>query len=142
MPTPRKPVELKRRQGNPGHERLPKPVAYLDPAGQPEPVRPLDVEGTALWRRIWASGAVWLARTDVDVVQLLCETVDERQQVRAFLADDPDRMLRVQLRQLDEQVGRLLAAVGFTPSDRTRLGVAEVRPMSKLDELRAKSNYR
>ena len=47
--------------------------------------------------------------------------------------DDPK--LRRGLRELDKQIVSNLSLLGFTPSDRTRLGVAEVKAQSKLEEL-------
>jgi hypothetical protein len=43
--------------------------------------------------------------------------------------------MRATLRELDKQVINSYSLLGFSPSDRSRLGVAEVRKESKLDEL-------
>ena len=43
--------------------------------------------------------------------------------------------MRVTLRELDKQITNAYSLLGFTPSDRSRLGVAEVKKESKLDEL-------
>jgi hypothetical protein len=142
MPNPPKPVERKRRAGNPGKQKLPDlaSVHFLEGVtGVPEPLRPLEREGFAMWCRIWSGGAVWLAPgTDVEAVQILCEAMDEREHVRELVRADADRMTRVQLRSLDEQILKGLSALGFTPVDRARMGVAEVRRVSKLEALQAK----
>ena len=39
------------------------------------------------------------------------------------------------LRELERQIISQLALLGFSPSDRARLGIAEVKKESKLDEL-------
>ena len=44
------------------------------------------------------------------------------------------------LRSLDAQIERNLSLLGFTPADRSRLGVAEVRAASKLEEVLALRN--
>jgi hypothetical protein len=46
-----------------------------------------------------------------------------------------DATMRRGLRELDRQIVSNLSLLGFTPSDRARLGVAEVKAKSKLEEL-------
>ena len=43
--------------------------------------------------------------------------------------------LRAALRQLDKQLVSNLSLLGFTPSDRSRLGLVQVKTRSKLQEL-------
>lgn len=143
MPNPPKPVEAKRRAGNPGKRRLPSlaAVASLPAAdGVPEPLRPLHDEGARMWARVWTGGAVWLSpASDLEVVQMLCEAMDERVALRdTVLSGAGEWRDRVALRSLDDQIKSLLSSLGFTPVDRTRMGVAEVKRESKLDALRAR----
>jgi hypothetical protein len=52
--------------------------------------------------------------------------------------------LVTQLANLRTQMTAWLAAIGFSPSDRSRLGLAEVRVRNELDELerrRAERSY-
>jgi hypothetical protein len=53
-----------------------------------------------------------------------------------------DARLRRGLRDLDRLIIQNLSLLGFTPADRTRLGVAEVKAMSKLEELQARKAKR
>jgi hypothetical protein len=46
------------------------------------------------------------------------------------------------LRELEKNITNSLSLLGFTPTDRSRLGVAEVKAKSKLEELRAKRDQR
>ena len=143
MPNPPKPNEVKRRLGNPGKRPLPdaKKVTALKMAqGEPEPLRPLGEEGRALWSRVWSSGASWIAATtDIEVVQILCESMDERQQLReVVMAGGADWRDRVALRNLEAEIKSLLSILAFNPTDRTRLGLGEVRQESKLEALRAR----
>lgn len=39
--------------------------------------------------------------------------------------------------KLNKEYVSLLSLMGFTPSDRSRLGLAEVKAMTKLEQLRA-----
>jgi hypothetical protein len=46
------------------------------------------------------------------------------------------------LRELDKAIVSNLSLLGFSPSDRSRLGLAEVKKMSKLEELMTKKAQR
>jgi hypothetical protein len=144
MPNPPKPAEVKRRLGNPGKRAMPPlaSVAALPAAdGVPTPLRPLLHEGARLWERVWSEGAVWLSpNTDIELVQMLAETMDEREGLRAYvMTGEAEWRDRVALRSLDDQIKSILASLGFTPADRTRMGVAEVRAVSKLEQLQARA---
>ena len=109
--------------------------------GAPSPPRPLGPEGRRLWERIWKAGRGWLAPSDTDLVLLVCETMDERVILRLHVlraGDDFDWRDRVALRSLDDQVQSLLSLLAFSPSDRSRLGVAEVRRATALEDLLAR----
>lgn len=143
MPNPPKPAEVKRRTGNPGKRRLPSlaSVSALPSSdGVPDPLRPLFTEGMAMWRRVWSGGAVWLSpASDIELVQLLCESMDERVALRDLvLSGTGEWRDRIALRNLEDQIKSHLSALGFTPVDRTRMGVAEVKRESKLEALRAR----
>lgn len=143
MPNPPRPIEAKRRTGNPGKRRLPDPstvIALPAADGIPDPLRPLQVEGRRMWDRIWSRGAVWLSpASDAEVVQMLAEAMDERVTLRdRVMSGENDWRDRIALRQLDDQIKALLSSLGFTPTDRAKLGVAEVKQMSKLDAMRAR----
>jgi hypothetical protein len=87
---------------------------------------------------VWEAGRGWLAPSDLDLVLMLCETMDERVMMRLHVlrgGDDFDWRDRVALRSLDDQVRSLLALLAFSPSDRSRLGFAEVRRATALEEL-------
>jgi hypothetical protein len=144
MPNPPRPTEVKRKLGNPGKRAMPalSTVAALPAAqGTPTPLRPLLTEGQRLWERVWADGGVWLSpATDIELVQLLAETMDEREGLRAFvMTGQAEWRDRVALRSVDDQIKSMLSALGFTPADRTRMGVAEVRAVSKLEQLQARA---
>jgi hypothetical protein len=134
---PPKPVEQKRRTGNPGKRPLPATVHALPPAPTShEPPRPLASAGRALWDRAWQYGTSWIAETDVELLLLTCEQVDERQALRLKVLRDGDWRERAGLRALDKEIQDGLSLLGFTPSDRARLGVAEVKVVSALEEVR------
>lgn len=130
--------------GNPGKRRLP-PVAIMParpPTAPPAPPRVLGVLGTALWARCWTAGARWMdAAADIEVVLMMCEQADERGQLRAAVLRDAgveNHRARVALRALDAQIMSGLAACGFTPADRARMGVGEAGEVDFLEQLRAR----
>lgn len=107
----------------------------------PEPVRPLFTHGMAMWERLWASGAEWISDvTDIELVQIICETVDERSALRQVVVTKGEWRQRAALRQLDSFIMLGLANLGFTPVERARVGFAAVddpEPVGKLAQLRA-----
>jgi len=138
---PPKPIEQKRRLGNPGKRKLPETSVELVAAKElPEPLRPLLDPGRSFWDRVWSGGASWISPgTDIEIVQIICEQIDERHQLRYIVLRDREGELwrqRSQLRKLDQQIMLGLSMLGFTPTDRTRLGLAEVKFESKLDKYR------
>jgi hypothetical protein len=71
---------------------------------------------------------------------MTCELLDERAQLRAQVMNNNRPDERKALRDLDRQLVANLSLLGFTPTDRSRLGVAEVKRQSKLEELRSRAN--
>ena len=134
---PPKPTEQKRKLGNPGKRPLPEVVHAL-PVQQlrPDPPRPLGPAGMALWERAWENGSAWIAVTDLELLLVTCEQVDERQALRLRVLRDNDWRERAGLRALDKCIQDGLGMLGFSPSDRARLGVAEVKVANALEEVR------
>jgi phage terminase small subunit len=105
----------------------------------PEPPRPLGPEGMKLWKRVWEAGRAWISpNSDIEHVLIMCETMDERSQLRLNVLRGADWRDRVALRSIDSQIASMLSALGFTPIDRSRLGIAEVQAQSKIDQLMAR----
>mgnify|MGYP003640586223 FL=1 len=136
---PAKPAEQKRLLGNPGKRALPDESAVVllqQVEERPEPPRPLLKYGQDLWDRIWSMGATWVSdKSDLELLIMTCEMVDERWNLRVKVMQTDDSKLRRGLRELDRQIVSNLSLLGFTPSDRSRLGVAEVKAKSRLEEL-------
>ena len=141
MPNPPKPIEQKRLIGNPGRRPLPKDAVELPQlVSLPVPIRPLGVTGAAFWDEAWNKGQLWLGRTDAWLVQLTAEMLDERDELREILAErvangDSDSWRdRRQLRDLERSLISNLSLMAWTPVDRSRYGLAEVKAKSKLAE--------
>jgi len=69
---------------------------------------------------------------------MTCEMLDERDDLRIKVATEGEPRDRRGLRELEKLIINNLSLMGFSPADRTRLGLAEVRAQSKLAELMAK----
>ena len=132
--------------GNPGKRALPKEnsLQLLPMANEkPEPSRPLGKYGQELWDRVWDTGLNWISpNTDTELLLMTCEMVDERWNLRIKVMQSEDARMRRGLRELDRLIIGNLSLLGFTPTDRTRLGVAEVKAMSKLEELQERKAKR
>jgi hypothetical protein len=141
MPNVVKPVELKMAQGNPGRRplQLNDAIAPLE-YGYCEPLRPLGVAGKQFWDSIFGAGELWISiRTDTQLVQMVCEQLDRREWLRQYILDNPSEWHMVkQLNDIEGQIVKNLSLLGFTPADRTRLGLVSVKTKSKLEELLAK----
>ena len=142
---PAKPLERKRALGNPGKRDLPARAEVVQLSAvttAQDPPRPLGTAGRALWDRIWRAGRTWVAESDVEVVLLVCEQLDERVALRVKVLREGDWRDRSALRAIDAQVMAGLSILGFTPTDRARLGLAEVVAQSKLQEMRSRRAQR
>jgi hypothetical protein len=145
MPNPPKPIEVKRKLGNPGKGRLPKNSMALIPINEiPEPPRKLFEAGQEMWDRIWSMGTLWISpQTDMELLLMTCESIDERVRLRTIVWNgEGDWHDRKALRELEKNLVNNLSLLGFTPTDRSRMGVAEVKARSKLEELKAKREER
>lgn len=152
---PSKPVELHRLAGNPSKKSLPEPplpgTGLSASTTAPEPPE-LGEQGLALWFHVWEAGRAWLSPdSDYTIVRLLCEGQDEAAELRELLNTKTVERFYVtangqvvthpvvtQLANLRTQLTSWLAAIGFSPSDRSRLGLAEVRVRDSMDELKAR----
>jgi hypothetical protein len=105
------------------------PITEIEPNPIPEPHRQLiTIEGKKgpgweLWERFWTAGSSWLKIDDAELIMLTCEAEDERAILRRLVFQDPnDWRARVSLRQLDKSITDNLSLLGFTPTDRARIG--------------------
>lgn len=141
MGRPPKPTEQKRLIGNPGKRPLPDQNTTIAlPGGYVAPLRPLDDAGLSLWDAIFRKGELWISnRTDIHFLQMVCEQHDRRQFLMDRLAAEPDEWrLHRQLTDLENIITSNMGRLGLTPADRTKLGYAEVKRQSKLEELQSK----
>ena len=138
MPNPAKPIEMKRKLGNPGKRAMPGEGTLMQvEGGYREPLRPLGEAGMQLWDEVFEVGGLWISqKTDTQLLQMVCELLDRREVLREeFLADPTDRKINMSLLETEKLIQSSLSLLGFTPADRSKLGLAEVKAKSKLEEL-------
>lgn len=153
MPAHKTPAEQKRLTGRSrtvaaGGRAIPEPVVILAASAKvpPAPATLGDL-GRESWLRMWTAGQAWLSmQTDCAPMTRLCELYDEREEMRAVIAAEgyltegsmgqwvPNPLI-AQVRKVEGEILRLEIECGFTPAARARLGYAEVKRVSKLDEL-------
>lgn len=66
---------------------------------------------------------------------MVCEQTDERAMLRMRLLNGGDWRDRAQLRSLEKLIAQNLGSLGFTPTDRARLGGSS-QPISELSAFR------
>jgi P27 family predicted phage terminase small subunit len=143
------PAERKRKLGNPGKRDLPSLASVAPVAGVvTAPPEQLGPEGRALWDHVVA-GCVWLAETDRPTLVLLCEKQDRRADFKRLLAESEAVLFTDKgyayanpvigmLSTIETEIAKLYSALGLTPTDRTRMGVAEVKAKNAFEEMLAR----
>lgn len=138
--TARKPNEVHRRDGTlNAAKHLPRRKA--DPVTEVAPYAPelFDLPVLDVFQQLIGEGVLWLARTDTPKLLMVRDALVERVKLMAYLEEDQgDYRSRSQLRLLNKEIATLMSELGFDPAARSRLGLAEVKAQSKLEELRAR----
>lgn len=150
------PTELKRARGNPGKRPLPAlpipetALANVDVSWVPDPPPVLTEVGQLAWRTFWVAGRRHLSEHhDSAMLGRLCLRMQQVAELEAWLAEDVTRRWYEtangqivthpavkQIEQADAQMTTWMSLLGFTPSDRARLGLAEIRVANELDQFR------
>jgi phage terminase small subunit len=138
------PIEQKRKHGrtantDSGGRPLPKlaEIVHLPQAeGMPDFPTDLDQAGKDLWRRLWQDGITWISpKTDTQAAEEACRAADDVAAARRRYRATTDPKDATALVALGKRLDDALSQLGFNPTARSRLGVAEVRRVSALDEL-------
>lgn len=95
-----------------------------------------DLSPLEAFDKVMQMGSLWFAATDAPSLALLRCLFEEREELTSGGYD------RAQLRALDKQITELLSVCGMNPAARSRLGLAEVRATSALEEIRARQEAR
>jgi P27 family predicted phage terminase small subunit len=146
------PIEKKRRKGTaPGAGPTPDvALAVVELGSLPVVPEGYDEVAASAWLEIWDAGRRHLSeKHDRLLIDRLCKKLMLIHQLEDWLSEDVSRRWYTtangqtvthpavkQLEQADAQVTAWLSMLGFSPSDRARLGLAEVRIADALDEFR------
>jgi phage terminase small subunit len=135
MPNPGKTAEEKKRIGS--REPIRESVIDIQQIQTwPEPMRRLEHSGLDLWKKAFVAGSTWLKDTDLDLLQITCEQMDERDSLRVYVLENMEAWHeRAALRVLERDIQANLTQLGFTPTARQKLGIQEVKAASKLQQL-------
>lgn len=150
MPAGRKPKpnEIKRRNGNPGQRKLPNLENVIALTQISEAPIQLSDTGKKLWLEI-REMAPWVAVSDAKLLIELCEKMDRKYELREQLSTSQFVLytdkgyayanpLFSMLNTVENDIVKLFSLLGLTPTDRTRLGVAEVKARGALEDLLSK----
>jgi phage terminase small subunit len=143
---PPKPNELKRKTGNPGKRALPDlKIVQAIPMAASAPEAPdyLGDDGVKLWNQLWDEAISWLSPvSDMTAIENAAMLADDlriaRDRYRATREPADGRVLI----QINKSFVDALSSLGFDPTSRSRLGVAEVKAMSAIDKLLEKRQAR
>lgn len=143
---PPKPAELKRVTGNPGKRKMNDlAVVTLLPMAEAIPVAPdnLGEHGKELWERAWDKAINWLSpQSDRNAIENAARLADTLATARDAYHKSLDAGDLRALVQINKAYTDALASLGFDPVSRSRLGVAEVKKQSAIDQLLAKRQNR
>jgi len=74
------------------------------------------------------------------LLERTCRALDRLVVLDKLFEDDPaERKTVMSINETEKLLAANLGLLGFTPADRAKLGLAEIKRQSKLDELRAKA---
>ena len=130
---PPKPVEQHKRTGTYNAAKHNRGALVAVEAVEIEPVfKP----AADLFVEIMQAGSAWFAKSDSVQLAMLRESLEERE--RLLPVAESSTEARKQLRELNREIADWLTQLGFNPTARARLGLAEVKAASTLEKLQAK----
>jgi phage terminase small subunit len=145
---PPAPLEHHRRVGRQGAKADGRPLPALSETQSLEPAilaptvpAALDDAGAALWEAIWSHGLTWISpQSDLEMVMLACVMADDLSYARRMARTTRDDAAKwmAQATALGRNLQGILSELGMSPTARARLGVAEVKAKSILEQMAAK----
>lgn len=153
---PRKPRELAKatmRNADTMADGRKVPSMEVVPRDDVVPVAPVELSERGLieWEKVWTAGFWLKADQDYHLVVALAEAYDEIEQYRAQIKKDGlmtrgsaggmiANPLIKEVRACQATIIKCLSLLGFSPSDRARLGIQEVKIQSELQKMMARKN--
>jgi hypothetical protein len=130
-----KATEQKRRTGNPGKRSLPAKAELV--AVPPVDGSVVEITPEQAFERSLIAGAHWLADSEAATVVLARDALELYGELRA----DP-KAKTADVIAAGKWVQSLFGDLAFNPGERARLGLAEVKAVSKMEELSARRAQR
>ncbi len=140
------PAEIKRKRGTLRKDRAGggDSAVAIRSANLPAPPS-LETAGRAEWERTMKTCS-WVSESDVGALTIQCELLDRRDDILQELSGSDlvletstgylySHPLLKDLLKVEDMLAKWTSLLGKTPSDRSRLSIAEVKQASKLDEL-------
>lgn len=129
-------------------------LALVDLAVVPTVPEDFGLVGTSYWNVLWTGGRRHLSELhDVPLMTRLCKNFDKIAELELWLGKDVERRWYTspngqvvthpavkQIEQMDAQNTAWMSLMGFTPSDRARLGLQEIRVANELDQYRQRKS--
>jgi P27 family predicted phage terminase small subunit len=122
----------------------------VGPVEVPDPPTGLGDRGTSEWGKIWAAGRHWLhpaedyhwieqvVRAYDDIAQFRAEIENTGLIVKGYAGQQTANPLLREIRDCEATIRKCLSMLGFSPTDRARLGLAEIKRQSSLQDLQEK----
>ena len=146
-----KPTELKRALGNPGKRKLPdQGKVIMLPQISSEPPTQLSKAEKTKWIELRRS-APWIAVTDEPLLTSLVQKMTRQKEIAKELEKSSFVLytdkgyayanpLFGMLSTIETEIFKILCQLGLTPVDRSKMGVAEVKARTKLEEILSQKN--
>jgi hypothetical protein len=129
-------------------------LALVDMAVVPSVPEGFGLVGTSYWQVLWTGGRRHLSELhDTPLMTRLCKNFDKIAELELWLGKDVERRWYTspngqvvthpavkQIEQMDAQNTAWMSLMGFTPSDRARLGLQEIRVANELDQYRQRKS--
>jgi hypothetical protein len=125
------PTELKKRRGT---FRVGRANGALVPVPAIGEIKQL-MDGPLIQGLVDAGLAPWISNTDLPTVRLAQRLWEDMERLRLALDEEFSEPTFRAYRDVIKELRACLSLLGMTPSDRSRLGVAEVKARSRLEEL-------
>jgi len=104
--------------------------------GIPDLPAEIGPDGAQLWKQIWQRAITWISPdSDMPAVIEACQVADDLAVARRRYRATSDPKDANALATLGKRFDAALSVLGFNPTARARLGVAEVKRVSALDKL-------
>lgn len=117
----------------------------------PDPPEGLRERGSAEWASVWSAGRMWLhPAEDYHLVEMIARAYDDITAFRAeienvglivkgYAGQQTANPLLREVRDAEATIRRCLSLLGFSPTDRARLGLAELKVRTGIQELQEKT---